>query len=1209
MKEKMTKRIKGSISIFLVIIMVPMLCVSGLLVDGSRVELAKSSVSSAGDLTMNSALANYDTVLKDVYGLFAMSQSTEDLQNNLYKYFTDTLMANGIVTSEEEIQSNPLLQDIASAFSGQTSNLLSMDVSESDFTATKLENSSLANPEILKNQIIEYQKYRAPVDSALSLLDGIASLKKILNQGSVSKAKTEVDNAAKNLNEKCEDLYKKLKAYDTKSESFNPKYDSFTYNGVTYTYKEAYRENIAVEYVRSFAEAMPFGIGLKKGNAEKEYKFHFGDQHLEYTRGKNGKTWLSFSGHTTGELLEELQFAYERFETGIMQDATGALINASDVSKLSLKDKQTYATAYKMYMQKVYNLMNFYNAYMSQYNPDKDDTTFIDAHDEDIQNIFENAVKFTEVLDAYREVVREGEEFASNLIHAANTDIREKLEWFSNVDKLLEKAIQAIDPVLSSVDAVQSANGALKDQIDGYNGKDPSDAFSQQMEEEHKYYKNNIDKEKVLALKKQLEELRTYFSEVEQYLKSLEFAGAPISDADSNSLGNLIVHTERRNTTTGVRNIDYINDHIADGLNGLTEFYKTQFIEGSAPSETKEVSIKEDPFYKYLQQAFSVKPTDEDKQEVDKKEEMEDAAGGVNPEGTPSSFNDVSVSEQIQSLLPSQGNFIPPNSIPGYDGNDDFSSLFDNITSAVSGLVEGIKKAGKAGRDNLYTTQYVFDMFTYNTLEAECKVQNGVKDANKSLADLNLTLKTSSGITKNSTNNYMYGSEVEYILYGGFDAEANISSAKSTIFCIRFLANSGFAMTNSEIRSITLPPALSVQAATFGVVPYKLTQVVLQLCLALGESANDLKLMEKGYKVALIKTSDTWTLSPSGALNAAKDFIKDEIDDAVHQTADSVKGVINDLINAGTEKVKVTLDDFIQDMTVAINGQVEAAIGSIFSVFEADVVASLDAILKEGKELANGVEGTANAIVDGADQKAREIINSASPTIRPIIQGFYDQQLAPELANIKSEISTALSSINDIENGSTVLLNVQKKISKKIEDALSSLSTYVGEQTKEIVNELGSKLSTTAEGYIDQAADEILNVTNSFMDETFGSLAAQMPDFAGKTTNSSSFASILKFNYGDYLKMFVFLKLCVNDEEVLARIGDVIQLNINEALGDSGYSHPSKGNFLMSEAYTYVQIDAKVKLKTMFISLPFFTEYSGEGGSHFTLDYKSVLGY
>ena len=92
---------------------------------------------------MNSALANYDTVLKDVYGLFAMSQTAEDLEDNLYNYFVDTLMANGIITSEEDVQNNPLLQDIAGAFSGQTSNMLSMEVDKDDFTATKLKDSSL----------------------------------------------------------------------------------------------------------------------------------------------------------------------------------------------------------------------------------------------------------------------------------------------------------------------------------------------------------------------------------------------------------------------------------------------------------------------------------------------------------------------------------------------------------------------------------------------------------------------------------------------------------------------------------------------------------------------------------------------------------------------------------------------------------------------------------------------------------------------------------------------------------------------------------------------------------------------------------------------------------------------------------------------------------------------------------------------------------
>lgn len=1210
MKEKTKNRIKGSISIFLVIIMVPMMCLSGLIVDGSRVELAKASISSAGDLTMNSALANYDTVLKDVYGLFAVSQTAEDLQDNLYNYFVETLMANGVITSEDDVQNNPLLQDIAGAFSGQTSNMLSMEIEKDDFKATKLKDSSLANPFILKNQIVEYQKYRAPVNSALSLLDGVASLKKILSQSSVNKAKTAVDEKSGELNKKGDDLYETLKKYDEKTDSYDPAYDTFSFRGEIITHKQAYEKYIIEEYVKYIAESMPYSVGMKKDNKTGVYTFHFDIEHLEYTRGKDGSQWLQYTGKTTDKLLEELKFAYECFETGTIQEATSFLSQATDVSSLSLRDKQSYATYYKMYMQKVYNLKNFYDAYKGQYNAESDDKTFITTHEQDILDIFENAVEFSKDLNDYKSTVETAKNLADEAIYALNADLIRKIGWFSEVDTLLTKAIEAIGTVEKTLSDLNTANNSLKAEIDDYNGSDNADAFSKQMQSDYEYYKESLDPAKVAALKSKLEGLKTYFADVENYLKSITFAGLAGYDDSSNSLGNLVIMTRNKTTTTGVKNVDYINDHLSDDLSGLTTFYKTQYSEG-AKAGSQSVSIKEDEFYKYLKRAYSVEATEEDKKAKDKKDELKEAAKGTDSNGSTSAYNEVTVTEAIKKLLPSQGNFIPPAGVEGYDGSDNFSGLFDRITSAVGDLLEGMKKAATAGRDNLYVTQYVFDMFSYNTMEAELKVSNKVSsgEMSKSIDELGLKLETSSGIKKSTTNNYMYGAEVEYILYGGFDAESNISSAKTNIFCIRFLANSAYALTNSEIRSITLPPALAVQAATMGIVPYKLTQVVLQLCLALGESANDIRLMEKGEKVALIKSSDTWMLSPRGAINAAKDIIKDEISEQVQQIASSAKGVVSNLIDAGTEKIEVKATDYISDMTIAINNQAEELIGSMSSAFEEEAVASLDSFLKQGKAAVGNVDATAQAAINSADAKAKDIINSSSDAVKPILQGFYDLYLSPKLGEMKNEIKNALSSVDNIEDGSTILLNVQKKIASMIEDALTNLSSYVQGKTSAIIAELRSKLVTTADGYIDMAANEILDVTNNFLDKTFDSVASQLPDIASKPTNNASLASIIKFNYGDYLKMFVFLKLCVDDADVLSRIADVIQLNINQALTDSGYTHPVKGDFLMSEAYTYIQIDAKVKLKTMFISLPFFTEYSEKGGSYFTINYKSVLGY
>ena len=102
-REKTKKRIRGSISVLMIIILLPMMTLSALIVDSSRINMARSMVSSSGDLAMNTALANYDTILKDVYGLFAMSQnlSDEELAEKIKSYFTTTLVSYG-VTSEAE---------------------------------------------------------------------------------------------------------------------------------------------------------------------------------------------------------------------------------------------------------------------------------------------------------------------------------------------------------------------------------------------------------------------------------------------------------------------------------------------------------------------------------------------------------------------------------------------------------------------------------------------------------------------------------------------------------------------------------------------------------------------------------------------------------------------------------------------------------------------------------------------------------------------------------------------------------------------------------------------------------------------------------------------------------------------------------------------------------------------------------------------------
>ena len=97
---KFMYKTRGAISVFLIIVLLPMMMVSAIFVDESRIQLGNSIAVSAGDLTLNTALTNYDTVLKDMYGLFATSQDMDELYDNLENYYRKSIVSAGIAETD-----------------------------------------------------------------------------------------------------------------------------------------------------------------------------------------------------------------------------------------------------------------------------------------------------------------------------------------------------------------------------------------------------------------------------------------------------------------------------------------------------------------------------------------------------------------------------------------------------------------------------------------------------------------------------------------------------------------------------------------------------------------------------------------------------------------------------------------------------------------------------------------------------------------------------------------------------------------------------------------------------------------------------------------------------------------------------------------------------------------------------------------------------
>lgn len=76
---------KGSVTIFLTMILVPMLLLMITLTDYAKISVAKRQVSGAGDVALNAGLSYYDKYLQDMYGLFAVSKDVSELEK-IWKY-------------------------------------------------------------------------------------------------------------------------------------------------------------------------------------------------------------------------------------------------------------------------------------------------------------------------------------------------------------------------------------------------------------------------------------------------------------------------------------------------------------------------------------------------------------------------------------------------------------------------------------------------------------------------------------------------------------------------------------------------------------------------------------------------------------------------------------------------------------------------------------------------------------------------------------------------------------------------------------------------------------------------------------------------------------------------------------------------------------------------------------------------------------------
>lgn len=169
----MKEKVSGQITIFMAIVMMAVLMLAGLLVDIARINAGKTMVKRAVDSAAKSMLAEYGTRLKESYGVFAFGEADKA---NLQDRFEECLVCNLSIPLDEEF------------YKGST-----------DFFGFRIEKVNvtpiynLSENKVMKKQILEYMKYRAPEKMVEGFMEKLLAVRDVGKMSDAYKQKVSID--------------------------------------------------------------------------------------------------------------------------------------------------------------------------------------------------------------------------------------------------------------------------------------------------------------------------------------------------------------------------------------------------------------------------------------------------------------------------------------------------------------------------------------------------------------------------------------------------------------------------------------------------------------------------------------------------------------------------------------------------------------------------------------------------------------------------------------------------------------------------------------------------------------------------------------------------------------------------------------------------------------------------------------------------------
>lgn len=1292
------QKTKGAISIFLVIILVPMMTVSSLFVDASKVNLARTMAEAAGDLTLNTALTNYDTKLKELYGLLATAQDTSDLFGKLEEYYRTCITSSGVSDEDAETYVEQIMAQLGLVAEGsETADILNMELV--DFSAQKYTDADLANATILKKQIVDFMKYRAPINTGLSFVSSLKSFSTLSKQSELVEKKQEYYEAQQTVFEDLKTAWSYIAAYNNSPVVTDSTYLTGikpTLDGYMDDYQD-YGKRTIMSLYKKYDKVVTYQYYLSLGQI-KEYKYDI----------KEGKTdveaivWTitydttPYYSYLSSYYSNPYNFNNKRFPTSTdVKNAIIGFINAKNTAEIQFAppyESSHYSIQFiaqkKLEIEKYTSAeINFFIAYQKLKNVELwlDGYNLVEVKDAD-DNVITKASILSEQLkigsttktlsqwlnDLNADSVYERHmyDLDQNADIYTNCSVNAMNEYYSQyaitdtmdistaVTNIHDKAsgyVKTLDSAITYLTNAITYLGNAKTKLSGsvataktnWNNVANDSAISdtslaKQDKAEIDQLDTYLNETNIQKLITRLENVKTDLSNVRDQVKAYKFADKFIGDIEGYS-GASGLETVVGNKWSDLHSLS-INK--AEVSNTATTRAASAWSAGNIKTDwIKQSSHQPDllqdkvSMYTYLSSHFAGTTPATDSASTDT--QQEDTTNGKNlynnikntSESTANGAADGTDGGQAGSEtskgnnitsdaftnLPSKissvqgGSDTPSGSVnTKIDGNENEKGAAGKSANALNGLFSKDFLSAIAGmaedlRDKLYVTDYIMSMFSYDTIENEYNVKNGKAKGTAIEPGTILTL-TKNDISE--TNNYAYGAEVEYILYGGSNA-SNLTKAYGTIYGIRFGFNLVYAFATSEIRDSALAIATPISAATLGIIPVPLIQAVIIIGIACCESAIDLCDLRDGQQVPLYKSSETWHCSITGLTNVAKGKV-----------GEILKEVSSTAVSAGVNELNKYLDMTDEQLTQAIQNGTNNVEQAITNAYDQVITENANAAIQQLTTLVNTAVESASCLDVGETYESKK--TEMKQWIKTQLQSWASQQSGDDLASkVKREAaniivqnsdtcidqlfdtventvrnSEAGSTIDDILSGASTVTNGVDKLGGEIMEYVEVIRTKITQSINTAGNEIQQykdQMMTKIRDSINNSAEDLKETINSQIDGIFGTETG--------SDNSTGMAALCSFSYSEYLRLFLLIGLYANEGKIILRTADVIQANM---------VHTGSTGFELQNSAAYVKLTATIQVKPTLLALPIFADVESnpvDDSNWYTITYTGIAGY